>query len=114
MKKSTLEAIRNYLNGDETIDLSILRQEINDEWERTTAKSRANTELYASAMPVVDRVIDDTPHTAKEIFELCKNDLPNTFTPNKVQYLLLHQLADKVEKHDNGKNANTYTRKKKI
>ena len=111
MKKSTLETIRNYLNGDETIDLSVLRQEINDEWERTTAKSRANADLYATASPIVEKVLDATPRTSKEIFTLCENDLPDGFTANKVQYLILHQLADKVVKHDNGKNANTYTLK---
>ena len=111
MKKSTLEAIRNYLNGDETIDLSILRQEINDEWERTTAKSRANAELYATALPVVERVLDDTPRTSKEIFALCEKELPNGFTANKVSYLMRNQLADSVVKHENGKNPLTYTRK---
>lgn len=111
MKKSTLEAIRNYLNGDETIDLSILRQEINDEWERTTAKSRANASLYAAALPVVEKVLDTTPRTSKEIFALCEDVLPDGFTANKVSYLMRNQLADKVEKHENGKNPLTYTRK---
>ena len=111
MKKSTLESIRNYLNGDNTIDLSILRQEINDEWERTTAKSRANADLYATAMPIVEKVLDATPRTSKEIFALCESELPEGFTANKVQYLILHQLAAKVDKHENGKNANTYTLK---
>lgn len=111
MKKSTLESIRNYLNGDDTVDLTILKKEINDEWERTTAKSRANADLYATAMPVVERVLDATPRTSKEIFALCANDLPDGFTANKVQYLILHQLAAKIEKHENGKNANTYTLK---
>lgn len=49
MKKSTLEMMKNYLNGDDTVDLSALRDEVNAEWERTTAKSRANTELYNAA-----------------------------------------------------------------
>lgn len=111
MKKSTLESIRNYLNGDDSVDLTILKKEINDEWERTTAKSRANADLYATAMPVVERVLDATPRTSKEIFALCANDLPDGFTANKVQYLILHQLAAKIEKHENGKNANTYTKK---
>ena len=111
MKKSTLESIRNYLNGDNTVDLSILREEVNAEWERTTEKSRANADLYAAASPVVEKVLDTTPRTSKEIFALCEKELPIGFTANKVQYLILHQLADKVEKHDNGKNAKTYTRK---
>lgn len=111
MKKSTLESIRNYLNGDDTVDLSILKKEVNDEWERTTAKSRANTELYASAMPIVEKVLSDTPMTARQIHAACYKELPEGFTANKVQYLILHQLADKVEKHENGKNPLTYTRK---
>ena len=111
MKKATLEAIRNYLNGDDTVDLSILRQEINDEWERTTAKSRANAELYTAAIPIVEKTLSDTPMTARQIHAACYKELPDGFTANKVQYLLLHQLVDKVQKHDNGKNANTYTRK---
>ena len=111
MKKSTLESIRNYLNGDDTVDLSILRDEVEAEWKRTTAKSRANAELYAIAVPIVDKVIDDTPRTSKEIFELCKKELPDTFTPNKVSYIMRNQLADTVDKHENGKNPLTYTRK---
>ena len=111
MKKSTLESIRNYLNGDDTVDLSVLRQEINDEWERTTAKSRANADLYATASPIVEKVLDATPRTSKEIFALCENDLPNGFTANKVSYLMRNQLANKVEKHENGKNPLTYTLK---
>lgn len=109
MKKSTLESIRNYLNGDNTIDLSVLRQEINDEWERTTAKSRANADLYATASPIVEKVLDATPRTSKEIFALCESELPEGFTANKVSYLMRNQLANKVEKHENGKNPLTYT-----
>ena len=41
MKKSTLEAIRNYLNGDETIDLTVVRDEVNSEWERLNARPSA-------------------------------------------------------------------------
>lgn len=111
MKKSTLEAIRNYLNGDNTVDLSILKQEVDNEWERTTAKSRANADLYATAVPIVEKTLDATPRTSKEIFAMCEKELPNGFTANKVSYLMRNQLADKVEKHENGKNPLTYTRK---
>ena len=111
MKKSTLEAIYNYLHGDNTVDLSVLKQEVDDEWKRATEKSRANANLYAAAMPVVEKTLSDTPMTARQIHAACYKELPESFTANKVQYLILHQLADKVEKHDNGKNANTYTRK---
>ena len=107
MKKSTLEAIRNYLNG-ETVDLDTLRQEVNEEYDRLTAKARANADLYSEAEPIVLAAMSATPMTAQEIFDACEG-LPTDFTRNKVQYLLLHQLADRVVKHLNGKNANTYS-----
>lgn len=107
MKKSTLETIRNYLNG-ETVDLDTLRQEVNEEYDRLTAKARANADLYSEAEPIVLAAMSATPMTAQEIFDACEG-LPSDFTRNKVQYLLLHQLADRVVKHLNGKNANTYS-----
>ena len=107
MKKSTLEAIRNYLNGDDTVD-PILKKEVNEEYDRLTAKARANANLYSEAEPIVLAAMSATPMTAQEIFDACEG-LPSDFTRNKVQYLLLHQLADRVVKHLNGKNANTYS-----
>ena len=111
MKKSTLEAIRNYLNG-ETVDLDTLRQEVNDEYNRLTEKATENAALYGEATPIVLDALDATPKTAAQIYEAVADALPEGFTKNKVQYLLLHQLADRVNKQDNGKNANTYTKKK--
>ena len=111
MKKSTLEAMYKYLNGDDTVDLSVLREEVNVEYERLTAKARANADKYEDATPVVLSVMSSTPMTAQEIFVACGDKLPEDFTRNKVQYLLLHQLVDKIVKHDNGKNANTYSLK---
>lgn len=112
MKKSTLESIRNYLNGDSTVDLSVLREEVNEEYERLTAKSRANADMYEAAIePIISILTGANPMTAKEIFAACESTLPEGFTANKVQYLLLHQIADRVEKHDNGKNAKTYSLK---
>ena len=111
MKKSTLEAIRNYLNGDTTVDLDTLRTEVNDEYTRLTAKASANADLYAQAAPVILSVVDSEPKTDEVIYEACAAELPEGFTRAKVRYALLHQLADSVDKHDNGKNPNTYTKK---
>ena len=110
MKKSTLEAIRNYLNG-ETVDLDTLRQEVNEEYTRLTAKATENAALDEEAAPVVLAALSDTPQTAAQIYDAVVADLPEGFTKNKVQYLLLHQLEKRVNKQDNGKNANTYTKK---
>ena len=113
MKKSTLEAIRNYLNGDSTVDLSVLKAEIDAEWDKTAVKARANAEAYAAAHDVVMAKLasDPTPMTAKELYAECENDLPEGFTPSKLQYALTRMWQDEVTKDDTTKGPNTYTAK---
>lgn len=108
MKRNTIENMIAYLNGSDT-DTAALKAELEAELAKLTEKARANADLYAAATPVVKAVMSATPMTAKEIYAACENELPEGFTANKVQYLLLHQLADVVKKHDNGKNANSYS-----
>lgn len=110
MKKSTLEAIRNYLNGDETVDLSVVRDEVNAEYDRLNAKQEANRAAYKEAETITFGILSDKPMTAKEIFA-ASNEWPEGFTVNKVGYALRNYWADKVAKHDNGKDAYTYTAK---
>ena len=112
MKKSTLEMMKNYLNGDDTVDLSILRDEVNAEWERTTAKSRANKELYDTAHEVLMACEAwDKPMTSKELWEVVREDMPENFTESKMRYGCLNYWTDEVKKNDNGKNPATYERK---
>ena len=108
MKKNTLEAIRNYLNGDETIDLSVVRDEVNAEWERLNAKRNANRVAYDAAKDVAFGILSETPMTVKEIFA-ASDEWPQSFTAAKVQYALLNYWNGEVVKHDNGKSAYTYT-----
>lgn len=111
MKKSTLEAICNYLNGDNSIDLSVLREEVNAEYDRVTAKARANANAYNDAHGIVFACAEwDKPMTVKEIFALVEGELADGFTASKMQYAFLHYWADEVVKHDNGKNAYTYSK----
>ena len=111
MKKNTLEAIRNYLNGDDTVDLSILREEVNAEWERLNAKREANRNIYDTAKEIAFRVMSTTtPMTAKEIFA-ASDEWPEGFTANKLGYALRNYWNDEVVKHDNGKSAFTFTLK---
>ena len=51
----------------------------------------------------------DKEQTAKELFE--NNEWPDGFKQGKLNYALRAMWADEVNKIDNGKNANTYTRK---
>jgi len=108
MKKSTLENLRNYLNGDETVDLSVLRDEVNEEYDRLTAKARTNKYAYAVAKDVAVSVLSDTPMTAKEVFA-ATDKWPDGFSANKVQYGLNNYWQDVADRHDNGKNPYTYT-----
>lgn len=110
MKKNTLEAMRNYLNGDETVDLSVLREEVNAEWERTTAKARANADVYAVAHDVLMDILPETPMTVKEIFALSE-DWPEGFTTSKLQYAMTRMWQDEINKVENAKSANQYSRK---
>lgn len=99
MKKNTLEAIRNYLNGDESVDLSTLRKEVNEEWNRLNAKKEANQNMYADARKIAFEVLDETPRTVKELFNMT-TDWPQGFTQAKLQYALLRYWCDDVHKHD--------------
>lgn len=110
MKKSTLESIRNYLNGDDTVDLSVLRDEVNAEWARLHSKADANRAVYDEAHEIMVSILSDTPMTVKEIFA-ASDEWPQGFTERKVQYALLHYWNDETVKHDNGKNPYTYTLK---
>ena len=112
MKKSTLENLRAYLNGNTNIDVATLREEVNAEYSRITAKSRANADLYDAAHDALmssDKW--DKPMTAKEIAEVCADELPEGFTASKIQYAFRALWSDEIEKHENGKNPLTYSKK---
>jgi len=112
MKKSTLEALYHYLNGyPSLVDVTTLREEVNAEYERLTAKAEANAQMYEEAKAVVLAALTDTPQTALEIFEAVADDLPDDFTSTKVSYALAHRWEADVVKHDNGRKPNTYTKR---
>ena len=112
MKKSTLEALYNVVNGKANIT-DTLRDEINAEWERTTAKSRANTELYDAAREVVMTTDGwDKPMTVKELWEIVKDNMPEGFTQSKMQYAFREKWAADIQRHDpeNARDAYKYSR----
>lgn len=78
---------------------------------RAKAK-RANERavLMAQVLPIV-RKSATVGGTAKEIFERCADALPADFTVNKVQYILLHEMADEVVKTEAKGKPNVYKMK---
>lgn len=109
MKKNVFEMVVAMVNGREVADMETLRNEINAEWDRMESKRQANKDIYAAAHDVLMDALTDKEQTSKELFE--ENEWPEGFTQGKLNYALRAMWADEVNKTDNGRSANTYTRK---
>ena len=71
-------------------------------------RANARAELMTQVVPILRDALTDGG-TAKEIFERCADALPEDFTSAKVQYILLHELADEVVKTEQKGKPNVYT-----
>lgn len=109
MKKSTMIALVNYLNGATIDNLAEIKSELEAELNRNAEKAAANRNLYESAKPIVFegfRVIG-VPTTIAELYEEIKGELPQGFSKSKVQYAVTRLWSDEIIKTE-GKT-NTYT-----
>lgn len=114
MTKNTLQTVASVLNSLTTTDEAIIaaRDAINAEIAKGEAKAQANREMYSEAKDVVMAILStDEPMTVAQIYEACKDNLPETFSKSKVQYGIREYWADEIVKHDNGKNAFSYTKR---
>ena len=75
--------------------------------KRKEKNAQARATLMAQVLPIIREGIGDGG-TAKDIFERCTNALPEDFTAHKVQYILLHELADEVDKTETKGKPNVY------
>ena len=73
-------------------------------------RADARAALMEQVLPIVREGVADGG-TAKEIFERCAGALPANFTVAKVQYILLHEMADEVEKIEAKGKPNVYKMK---
>ena len=108
MKKSTLNAIATYIASHDIPELATVRDEILAEFEKNEAKAQANREIYAEAHDVVLSVMDSTPRTIAEIYDMCSTELPEGFGKSKVQYAMREYWSGEVVKVENPKGANSY------
>lgn len=85
-------------------------RKVSDEAKAKAKAKRADARsaLMAQVLPILRDALTEGG-TAKEIFERCADALPEDFTSAKVQYILLHELADEVVKTEVKGKANTYT-----
>lgn len=75
--------------------------------KRKEKNAQVRGALMAQVLPILrDHLAEDI--TAKELFAACANELPQDFTSAKVQYILLHELADEVVKTEAKGKPNTY------
>lgn len=112
MTKTALQIIAETLNAmTELTEAQVAaRDAVNAELAKNEEKAQANRELYAQAHDVIMSVIDDTPRTVAEIYDACKDSLPKDFSKSKVQYGLRTPWADEVNKIENAKGPNQYTK----
>ena len=75
--------------------------------KQAAKRAEARSEIVNVVAPIVRKALTSEPSTAKEIFERCEN-LPEGFTAAKVQYLLLHEMAEEVVKAEAKGKPNTY------
>ena len=71
-------------------------------------RADARVALMEQVRPIIREAIADGG-TAKEIFERCADALPADFTVAKVQYILLHEMANEVNKTEQKGKPNVYT-----
>ena len=109
MKKSTMIALVNYLNGATIDNLAEIKSELEAELNRNAEKAAANRELYESAKSVIFEGfrVAGTPVTIAELYEEIKDELPRGFSKSKVQYAVTRLWSDEIVKTE-GKT-NTYT-----
>lgn len=121
MKKNVMSALNTISQSSAAIaalqemfpamNVQAVFNEVATEWGKNREKSEANAKIYAAAKEPVFAVLSDTPQTVKEIFAEIEDDLPENFSPSKLQWALLNLWNDEVVAHDNGKNPKTYTLK---
>ena len=110
MTKNTMMTLVNYLTNNDIPELADVKAEILAQYAKNEEKAQANRDLYAQAHNVVMSAIDETPRTAAEIHSICKDSLPETFTKSKLQYALRAPWSSEVNKIENAKGANQYTK----
>lgn len=81
---------------------------LNDKRKAATAAARAA--LLETVTPVLRKHLT-TPVTAKELYEAAKTELPADFSWNKVQNILIREMAPELVKVEAKGKPNTYALK---
>ena len=74
MKKTSLQSLVNYLNGETVTNIAEIKAEIEAELAKGEAKAQANRDLYAEATPIVLGALSVNSMTRSPTN--CPKDLP--------------------------------------
>ena len=75
--------------------------------ERKAKTASARAELVAKVAPILRKHLTSDV-TAKELYEIAKDELPDGFSAAKVQNILLREMKSELVRSENGRNASTY------
>ena len=102
MKKSVFQQIVNLVNGLPVEDMESLRDAVNTEWQSLSDKRTMKNAEYETAKPIVFNTIAQatSPITISEIYEGCRDSLPEGFTRGKIQYAMRELWKDEIVRHD--------------
>lgn len=119
--ENAIRALSASNENDETIErlqalsAALVKRNAHKSSDATKAKqaakrAEARTEIVNVVAPVLREALTHTliGVTAKELYDLAKANLPEDFTANKVQYILLHEMAKEVVKAEAKGKPNTY------
>lgn len=110
MKKSTLANMIAYLNGDTSVDVTVLKTELTDEWNRTAAKAEEKKVAREAVATEVIRVLTGSdPLTVKELYTrlVTEDVLPDDYSERSLMWLVSHD--SRFERHEDGRNPYKYS-----
>lgn len=106
------EAVGTLTRMVEQLDKAKARTPLSEEqkaainFRRKAATAEARAKLVAVVAPIV-RKVATTPMTAKEIFA-ASDEWPSNFTVNKLQNVLIREMASELDKVEAKGKPNTY------
>lgn len=108
MKKSTINTIASVLASVDFENKSAILDELNAELNKGAEKRAAKAAEYDAVRDIILGGLSDTPVTIAELYDSIKDELPDGFSRNKVQYAIVNLYKDEVEKISG--SPNTYKR----
>lgn len=103
-----MNAIAAVLASVDFENKTAILDELNAELNKGADKRAAKVAEYDAVRETILGGLSDTPVTIAELYESIKDELPEGFSRNKVQYAIVNLYKDAVEKISG--SPNTYKR----